>query len=55
MHGRMSKVHIKETLDAEYKDILHTCPSPFWAVRYHSLIVEKDCKVAYMCVCAFQY
>lgn len=43
MHGRMSQVHVKESAK-DYNDVLYTCPSPFWAVRYHSLIVEKECK-----------
>lgn len=43
MHGRMSQVHVKESIN-EYNDILNGCPSPFWAVRYHSLVVEKECK-----------
>lgn len=43
MHGRMSQVHVEESTK-EYNDVLHGCPSPFWAVRYHSLVVEKECK-----------
>ena len=44
MHGRMSQVHHQQPENTNYKDIMHQCPSPFWAVRYHSLVVEKDCK-----------
>jgi para-aminobenzoate synthetase len=40
MHGRMSQVHILPSKN----DILTDCPSPFWAVRYHSLVVDKDSK-----------
>ncbi|CEP10528.1 hypothetical protein [Parasitella parasitica] len=42
MHGRMSQVHHYQPKDTSYKDIMYQCPSPFWAVRYHSLVVEKD-------------
>ncbi|GAA5798099.1 hypothetical protein HPULCUR_003499 [Helicostylum pulchrum] len=55
MHGRMSKVHVKETSESTYKDILHTCPTPFWAVRYHSLIVEKDSLPEDLLLTAFCY
>lgn len=44
MHGRMSQVHHNAPHQTEYNDILNDCPSPFWAVRYHSLVVDKDCK-----------
>lgn len=45
MHGRMSKVHLQQnTTQTKYNDILNNCPTPFWAVRYHSLVVEKECK-----------
>ncbi|CAO3609751.1 unnamed protein product [Mucor hiemalis] len=42
MHGRMSQVHHQAHTESEYSDILNGCPSPFWAVRYHSLVVDKD-------------
>ncbi|KAI8641269.1 ADC synthase [Parasitella parasitica] len=42
MHGRMSQVHHYQPEDTSYKSIMHQCPTPFWAVRYHSLVVEKD-------------
>ncbi|CAO3612678.1 unnamed protein product [Mucor fragilis] len=42
MHGRMSQVHHQQPENTRYKDIMHQCPSPFWAVRYHSLVVDKD-------------
>ncbi|PHZ08605.1 ADC synthase [Rhizopus microsporus ATCC 52813] len=38
MHGRMSQIHINYS----DHDILAHCQSPFWAVRYHSLVVDKD-------------
>jgi anthranilate/para-aminobenzoate synthase component II len=44
MHGRMSQVHYEKSEETEYQYLMHDCPSPFWAVRYHSLVVEKDCK-----------
>jgi para-aminobenzoate synthetase len=43
MHGRMSLIHCQDT-EAEYKDVMYQCPSPFWAVRYHSLVVDKACE-----------
>lgn len=38
MHGRMSQIHVNYS----DHDILAHCQSPFWAVRYHSLVVDKD-------------
>ncbi|KAI8980887.1 ADC synthase [Pilobolus umbonatus] len=40
MHGRMSQVHITQP-SSKYQSLLEGCPSPFWAVRYHSLVVDK--------------
>ncbi|KAG2213370.1 hypothetical protein INT47_009043 [Mucor saturninus] len=54
MHGRMSQVHIQQSQKA-YNDVLHQCPSPFWAVRYHSLVVEKESLPEDLIVTAFCY
>ncbi|KAG0191502.1 Protein phosphatase PP2A regulatory subunit B [Apophysomyces sp. BC1034] len=40
MHGRMSQIHRQDTRTV-YEDVLGRCDSPFWAVRYHSLVVDK--------------
>lgn len=46
MHGRMSQVHqTKKNVETGYNDILNDCSFPFWAVRYHSLVVDEDCKL----------
>ncbi|KAI8386918.1 ADC synthase [Blakeslea trispora] len=42
MHGRMSQVFLPNRQKAVYQDVLHGCPSPFWAVRYHSLVVDRE-------------
>ncbi|KAI7855404.1 ADC synthase [Circinella umbellata] len=42
MHGRMSLIHINEKENDMNNSIFHHCSSPFWAVRYHSLIVDKS-------------
>ncbi|KAG2219252.1 hypothetical protein INT45_009860, partial [Circinella minor] len=41
MHGRMSLIHINKEEEMNHS-IFHSCSSPFWAVRYHSLIVDKS-------------
>ncbi|KAI9259925.1 ADC synthase [Sporodiniella umbellata] len=38
MHGRMSQVHVVPSKH----DLLADCASPFWAVRYHSLVVDRN-------------
>ncbi|KAI9484401.1 ADC synthase [Zychaea mexicana] len=36
MHGRMSQIHVTETQNSVFAN----CSLPFWAVRYHSLVVD---------------
>ena len=40
MHGRLSPVHHEGTFDS--MSLYYGIPSPFWVVRYHSLIVENQ-------------
>ncbi|KAI8098461.1 ADC synthase [Halteromyces radiatus] len=43
MHGRMSEIHaIKHNDDMVYGNIFHHCSIPFWAVRYHSLVIDPS-------------
>ncbi|KAI9480736.1 MAG: ADC synthase [Benjaminiella poitrasii] len=42
MHGRMSQIYHQKNANAAFGSIFHDCPSPFWAVRYHSLVVDKN-------------
>jgi len=42
MHGRISKIYSLNKEDLEYKDIFKGVPNPFKAVRYHSLIIDRD-------------
>ncbi|KAI9277297.1 ADC synthase [Phascolomyces articulosus] len=37
MHGRMSQIHVQE----HENSIFEGCDAPFWAVRYHSLVVDQ--------------
>ncbi|KAI8146655.1 ADC synthase [Fennellomyces sp. T-0311] len=37
MHGRMSQIHVVDTENS----LFGNCSHPFWAVRYHSLIVDQ--------------
>ncbi|ORX45887.1 ADC synthase, partial [Hesseltinella vesiculosa] len=40
MHGRMSQIHCHNPVGAAYYSIFQSCQQPFWAVRYHSLVVD---------------
>ncbi|CAO3626737.1 unnamed protein product [Cunninghamella blakesleeana] len=40
MHGRMSEIHSSHTDSLFYGSIFNHCTTPFWAVRYHSLVVD---------------
>ncbi|CAI2174095.1 5725_t:CDS:2 [Funneliformis geosporum] len=39
MHGRLSLVYHEETFDS--MSLYYGIPNPFWAVRYHSLVVDN--------------
>ncbi|KAI8879507.1 class I glutamine amidotransferase-like protein [Backusella circina FSU 941] len=54
MHGRMSLIHCQST-QAEYKDIMYNCSSPFWAVRYHSLVVDRESMPSDLLLTAYCY
>ncbi|KAI8977481.1 ADC synthase [Mycotypha africana] len=54
MHGRMSQIYYHEN-QLNFKDVLHGCPSPFWAVRYHSLVVDKDSIPYSLAITAYCY
>ncbi|KAI9303509.1 ADC synthase [Cunninghamella echinulata] len=40
MHGRMSEIHCRFPDNLSFGNIFHHCTTPFWAVRYHSLVVD---------------
>ncbi|CAO3599940.1 unnamed protein product [Absidia cylindrospora] len=46
MHGRMSEIHCTKQLSSDddlcYGSIFNSCSFPFWAVRYHSLVVDPS-------------
>lgn len=46
MHGRMSEVHCvnQSNNSMVYGSIFNHCSLPFWAVRYHSLVVDPSSK-----------
>ncbi|KAI9007020.1 ADC synthase [Phycomyces nitens] len=55
MHGRMSQVHTIRNSSAVYKDVMYNCPSPFWAVRYHSLVADEKTLPECLAVTAYCY
>ncbi|KAL0084148.1 ADC synthase [Phycomyces blakesleeanus] len=55
MHGRMSQIHTIRHPSTTYKDIMYDCPSPFWAVRYHSLVADEQALPECLVVTAYCY
>ncbi|KAI7903741.1 ADC synthase [Cokeromyces recurvatus] len=55
MHGRMSQIHHKKGENVLFGDLFHNCPSSFWAVRYHSLVVDKNSLPNDLVLTAFCY
>ncbi|ORZ03620.1 ADC synthase [Syncephalastrum racemosum] len=49
MHGRMSLVY------AEDAALFKGCPTPFWAVRYHSLVVDRSALPESLHITAYCY
>ncbi|KAI8366729.1 ADC synthase [Radiomyces spectabilis] len=55
MHGRLSQIHVQNHTYTTYNDVLSGCASPFWAVRYHSLVVDRASLPASLLLTAFCY